>query len=284
MYRGLALSPDGTRVAIGVWSGGGYQDLEIWIKRLPDGAFSPLATTPESQARPSWAPDGRSVAFISAREDGTWGLVTRPVDRVAPGQQLLDEAFSIWQAVWAPDSSAVALRVDPVQSIIGNTCDIGVWEPGTDSIRVVATDSDEGSLALSPDGRWLAYESTESGRWDVYVQSFPDLEVKYPISTAGGRMPVWSRSGNELFYVSGSREMIAVQVTQGEEFEVGVRTALFTIDPDILVPEYENMQLFDVDVGDQRFLMLRALASGEEDLVMVIDWLEEVKQAMEAGR
>lgn len=284
MYRGFSLSPDGTMVAMGVWGGGGYQDHSIRIKRLPDGAFSLLATTQESQARPSWAPDGRSVTFISATEDGNWGLVTRSVDRVALGRQLLDQDYSIWQAVWAPDSSALALRVDPVHLILGNTCDIGVWEFGTDSVRVMATDSDEGSLALSPDGRWLAYESNESGRWEVYVQSFPDLEVKYPISSGGGRMPVWGRSGTELFYVNGSREMMAVEVTLGDEFEVGERRALFYVDPDILVPEGENMQLYDVDVDDQRFMMLRALESGEEEVVMVIDWLEEVKRVMEGGR
>ena len=124
--------------------------------------------------------------------------------------------------------------------------------------------------------------SDETGRAEVYVRSFPDPTVfKEQVSTAGGVQPVWGRSGRELYFVNEDREMVAVEVTPGDALQVGDRTPLFTIPDDVLLLENDFYAMYDVDVDEQRFMMLRALEGGEAGrTVLMLHWLDELKEQL----
>jgi dipeptidyl aminopeptidase/acylaminoacyl peptidase len=138
--------------------------------------------------------------------------------------------------------------------------------------RTIETSFNDRAVTISPDGRWIAYESDETGRVEVYVRSFPDVNRrKQQVSASGGRMPAWGPTGSELFFVNDAREMVAVNVRLGEDLRIGEQAALFTIPPDILVPEGEFYTLYDVDRDDQRFLMLRGADQSSASIVVVVD-------------
>jgi serine/threonine-protein kinase len=149
----------------------------------------------------------------------------------------------------------------------------------TTSVALAATPSRETGPSLSPDGRWLAFVSNETGSDEVYVQSFPDAGGrKWPVSTAGGTEPLWSRDGQELFYRNGRNEMVAVAVAAASTPPLGHHQVLFSTRP-YATDNYHRM--YDVTPDRQRFVMMRlAPGQGEDDLRVIIveNFLEELKR------
>jgi serine/threonine-protein kinase len=143
--------------------------------------------------------------------------------------------------------------------------------------RPILNDPDhaEAGPALSPDGRWLAYGSDESGRDEVSVRPFPDVErARFPVSTDGGMSPVWSRDGTELFFRSGDRKMMAARISTERDFQVVSVEELFEIGTEY-VGGY-SVPFADV-AEDGRFLMMRSLPTSGS-LVAVENWFEELKR------
>ena len=117
-------------------------------------------------------------------------------------------------------------------------------------------------MALSPDARWLAYTSRESGRMEVMVHPFPNVEDgQWQISTGGGTSPLWAHSGQELFYVSSSNEMMGVSVQTDPVFAVIEQQALFSLGPEYVLEE--NYTVFDISPDDDRFIMARRVQTSE---------------------
>ena len=133
--------------------------------------------------------------------------------------------------------------------------------------------SEEDAPALSPDGRWLAYASDMSGRYEIYVNSFPDPGLRIPVSLTGGTEPVWSRDGSELFYRNGS-ELIAVDVETRPRFRVRNREVLFE-GPYTLWPYHSN---YDVHPDGQRFVMIKPYEGDSPRLVVVLNWFDELRR------
>ncbi len=141
---------------------------------------------------------------------------------------------------------------------------------------------DEKAPALSPDGRWLAYESNESGTDEVYVRPFPDTDAgKWQVSTSGGRAPVWAHNGRELFYIrpSPARQMMVAAVETELTFRVGEREALFPLGSDYHLPA--RYAAYDVAADDKHLFMVRGVAFGDElvpsTLIVVENFFEELK-------
>ena len=135
--------------------------------------------------------------------------------------------------------------------------------------------------ALSPDERWLAYGSDESGTMEIYVRPFPETSsAKWQVSTAGGSQPVWSKSGRQLYYLSGKNELVAADIRPGTTFAVGEQRPLFSFAPFLRlgpIPSYL------VSADDRRFLMLREGESAQEsELIVAVHWLDGLKG--KAGR
>ncbi|GMQ83040.1 MAG: hypothetical protein BMS9Abin05_2513 [Rhodothermia bacterium] len=273
-YESVALSPDGRRLAVGTGFGA---EPQLWIKSLDTGPLTLLTFEGSLNRRPAWTADGQAVTFISDRGNNR-DLYVKRADGVDDAEPVLDLAVEVDEGFWSPDGNWLIYRTGISG---GEGRDIFAWRSGPDSATVpVAADPrfDERSPALSPDGRYLAYMSDESGRWEVYVRSFPDVQAgRWQISVRGGSVPAWSHSGRELFYRSG-KNLMAVEVVMTPTFTPGQQKVLFS------VAEYfvaGTRSEYDMTADDQRFVMIRdeeALVEG--DLVIVQNLVEELKQGL----
>lgn len=275
---GWALSSDDTRLAIKI---SGETGDDIWIKQLERGPLSRLTFDEAADVRPRWTPDGRSVSFRSPRS-GNGELYVKRADGTGAVELVLELDQPIWEGVWSPDGTWLVLRTGGVAGQVRGARDIVGIRPGVDSVPVplVASEFDEKAIALSPNGKWMAYESSETGRDEVYVRPFPNTsDGKWQVSTGGGRAPLWAHSGQELFYVSASDEMTVAEVVTTRDFRVGERRVLFRVGAEYTLSS--NYTSFDLTSDDQRFLMVRSVGAEEGSplgaMIVVENWLEELK-------
>ena len=276
-FSSLALSTDGTRLAISLLDDGGTYDL--WVKQLDSGPLSRVTFEGTRNYRATWSPDGQSLMFLSNRNEiGTAAnLWTQRADGGGTATLVLDRELSLREGVHSPDGEWLVFR-DGGDFRAGDSGDIYAIRPGPDSTAtaLVATDFDENSMALSPDGRWMTYVSNATGRSEVYVSPFPDAgSGRQLVSTAGGSEPMWAHSGRELFYRNGADELVAAQVTTGPTFTVGQQEVLFS-----LAGYYSGRghPQYDVTPDDQRFVMLRFGDEENAELVLVLNFFEELKE------
>jgi Tol biopolymer transport system component len=172
---------------------------------------------------------------------------------------------------WSPDGESLALYA------VAPTRDIWALPRGGDALPFVATAFQEGSPLFSPDGRWLAYVSDESGRNEIYVQPYPGPGVKWPISTDGGVEPQWSLDARELFYRLGDKMMV-VEVRSEPAFSSGRPQLVF--EGPYLTDQFATSN-YDISPDGQRFLMIKAVEEegGQQDQINVIlNWTEELKR------
>jgi eukaryotic-like serine/threonine-protein kinase len=281
---GWALSPDGTRLALGIRTDEGDN---IWVKELDDGPLLRLTYHPEWDARPVWSSDGRFIHFSSTRRQPIGRYIQR-ADGAGEALPLVLSESSVQQAEISPDGTWVVARIGGAAGLTGDRHIVGYrLDQDTTEVPLLVSDYDHVSPRLSRDGRWLAYASQESGQWEVYVRPFPDVAAgRWMVSRGGGFGPQWARSGRELFYISAGREMMAATVEAGETFRVTERRSLFSLPSGVAV-EPLGMD-FDLTPDDQRFIMMRTLESGEASgpppMVLVENWGEEVKEKMRAQR
>jgi len=275
---GLAISPDGQRLAFDAVGEDGRTD--VWIRSLTgQQPAMRLTFDGEWNRRPTWTPDGESVVFLSLRGDGPESVWIRRADAREQARPLLTRALRIFEALISPDGYWLVYRTDD-EGTAGRG-DILAVRLGSDSVEIelAASEAEETSPALSPDGRWLAYASAVSGRKEIYVVPFPDVRGGGPwqVSTSGGIEPVWSRSGRELFYRSGAGRLIAAEIVTEQGFAQVNQRELMEV---FVHASNDDHRMYGVAPDDQAFLFLRPLVlrGGESDLVLVENWLEEVKR------
>ncbi len=268
-YNSFSLSPDGLRLAAEVDSEDGS---DIWVWNVEIGTATRL-TFDRLSIDPVWTPDGRRITFRNARGDISW----KPADGSGPEEQVLSpEAFNwIVPTSWSPDGTTLVFG-----EYGGSTAwDLWLLRPGDGRKPepFFQTPSGEARASFSPDGRWLAYTSDESGRWEVYVVSFPDRAGKWQVSTSGGGNPVWARSGRELFYYH-SNQLLAAPVTTTPRFSAGKPQLLFEA-------PYLSFTDYDASPDGRRFIVskpVEAKAAAPSQIQIVLHWAEELKRR--AGR
>ena len=285
---GWSLSPDGTRLAIGLATDAGD---DIWVKRLPTGPVSRVSFDTASEFRPRWMPDGRSVSFTSTRGAAMGSatgarLYRRAADATGSDSLLLNISTPVFEARWTRDAKWLVLRMGGTINLVGGR-DISLFRPGVDSAPVALLASpqfDESAAAISPDGRWIAYQSNEAGREDVYLRPFPGVDAgKRQVSTGGGTAPLWAPNGRELFYVNASRDMMSVAVGPGPELDVGEPKVLFHLGERLYLTANENYTPFDISPDGQRFIMARQIVDAsrpELPVVVAENWFEELRARM----
>ena len=227
--RSWFLSPDGERLALRALADGNH---DIWVKELPQGPLSRLTFHEAEDKMPRWTPDGESVTFLSNRLDGPdFDLWVKRADGTGEAALLLDPERDMAEALPSGDGDWLVLRVAGARGVVGGR-DIFAVRTGGDStlVPLLTAEYDESAADLSPDGRWLAYRSTETGQNEVFVRPFPDVESgKWQVSTNGGGAPGWAHSGEELFYQDGDGQMVAATISTGDAFRVESREQLFSV-------------------------------------------------------
>jgi len=280
---GWALSPDGRRLAIGLLTGSGG---DIWVKQLPSGPLSRVTFDQAPDIRPRWLPGGRAISYVASR-NGNYELRQANADGTGGDTLLVRDANGVYEGAVSPDGRWIVTRIRGGLGHQGR--DIVGFHPGdTTAVPLVASTAfDENAFRLSPDGRWIAYESDETGRREVYVRPFPNTnDGKWQASTDGGYAPLWAPSGREVFFVDAQRRMTSVAFTAGSPPRFGDRRVLFTMGSDLYLWENDYYTPFDISPDGRRFIMARLLpttAGGDAPIIVVENWFTELRQKL-AGR
>ena len=264
------LSPDGRRIAVTV--GESATDRDLWLYDLQRRTMTRLTFEAGEDETAVWNADGTRIAFSAARTGHPRSILAMPPDDPAGARQVSTTHYITHLGSWAPDGRALAWTdFDPAAG-----GDIRVLQmDGSGTIRDFVTGPfDQRGPAFSPDGRWIAYTSNETGRDEVYVQAYPGPGSKSQISTAGGSQPVWSRDGKELYY-RGERQLLAVSVRLSPAFSAGEQRRLFD---DTYEIEHRDDRNYDVSVDGKRFLMVKLdRPATSAQLTVVLNWFDELK-------
>ena len=285
VYYHPRLSPEGTRVALEVRD----QENDIWIWDLARETLTRLTFGPTFEQYGVWTPDGRTVIFSSSELGGPntpRSLFRRPSDGTGTVEQLTQGAVAQFPSTVTPDGTALIFRQQTPQK--------PGTPPGMDLVLLplegehrprplLQTPFDELNAEVSRDGHWLAYESNESGRDEIYVRPFPNVDGgKWQVSTNGGTEPLWARNGQELFYES-MGALMRVPLTMGSTLEVGTPRKLFDGPYLFRAPGLGVGRMYDVSADGQRFLMIKESSGADERppsprMILVQNWFEELKR------
>lgn len=225
-YADVELSPDGARAAVSVLDPGTGRD--IWIFDLARGIPTRFTADPADDFASAWSPDSGQIVF-SSRRKGHFDLYQKAISGSGAEQDVFSDDHDKYPQAWSPDGRSL-LYVTGNLSVVGTRAALWVLPLSGDRkpFPVLNTPFSQIPGRLSPDGRWLAYGSNESGRQEVYVTSFPSATGKWRISASGGGWPRWRRDGREIFFLSGNTKLMAAEVDgRLAQFSVGVVQMLF---------------------------------------------------------
>jgi Tol biopolymer transport system component len=262
---GFSISPDGTRLAVREETAEGY---DIWVKRLDRGPRSRLTFDAGHDRMPIWSPDGRTVYFLSDRE-GNNDVWKRAADGTGRPELVLDIEESLATIELSPDGGSLIARSSTGNQVASarNVFLVNLAEEGP-VLPLLATDYREISPSISPDGKWIAYASDETGRYEIYVRPFPNVEAgRWQVSVGGGRSPRWARNGREMFFQDPDRNMMVATVSlSGEAFSADAPEILFPADPAWLFANLTGV-FYDVAPDHQRFLVAAVIGAQAVDTV-----------------
>jgi len=272
LYFTLWLSPDEKRAAVDrMDSQIGTQD--IWLFDLLRGIPSRFTTDPANDWFPVWAPDGNNIIFSSNRE-GITNLYLKNASGVSGEEMLLKSPESKIADDWSTDGKVIVYESRNPQTKL----DLWILPMSGDRkpFPFLQTPFNEQQAQFSPDGKWIAYTSDESGAPEVYVQTFPASGGKWRVSTNGGAEPKWRRDGKELFYIAADKKLMAVDTKLGTTFDAGVPKALFETRV-LVLTAFRNHY---VVTGDgQRFLINSGLEETNfTPISVVLNWTADLKR------
>lgn len=252
-YEGVSISPDGSRVAFGYFDGKESFN-HIAIASVTGGEPRRFTFARGNQYSPVWSPDGAILAF-SDDQAGVDTLAVRPLSATGRERRLIPPPqSSTYAQSWSPDGKYILFRTQDRKT----SFDLHKIELATGKVSVYINGAaDQSQAQFSPDGKWVAYASSESGRLEVYVQPFPAAGAKWQVSTAGGEQPRWRRDGKELFYLAPDRTLMALRITVPGVFDTEAPQPLFQI-PYVSVGDINVSQTYDVTADGSRFLFASA--------------------------
>jgi Tol biopolymer transport system component len=277
-YQGVALSPDGKRIAAHRHDGDGG---DIWLTETTRGTTSRLTfDASHDNSSPVWSPDGSEIVFASRRA-GKWGLYRKRADN-SGAEELLYESGRVSRPVhWSSDGTIVFQVLDSktIQDLW--ILSLSGARRATPWLQTIFGES-EGRI--SPDGRFIAYMSNETGRYEVYVRAFPSGGGKWQISNEGAIFPIWRRDGDELFYLSPRALMVVDYQSSGATFEAGAAKLLLETRTSVAFPGGGGVHPFanfDISSDGRRLLVARAPAqdtdTGPSPIVVVTNWAAAIR-------
>jgi Tol biopolymer transport system component len=288
-YYNPALSPDGKRLALEIHD---RKRSDIWLYEEEGDRLTRLTFAGESNSYPVWTPDGRRIVYTSLDKEGLENLWWIPADGSGNAQRITRSISSIQHArSWRPDGKVLAFRQYntetswDVMTLAIEGDEKSGWKSGQPQVFVNSV-SYEMEPAFSPDGRWLAYMSSESGKFEVYVRPFPGPGGKWQISNGGGWYPKWSHDGKELLYRGPDNKITAVTyAASGDSFHADKPQPW---SPSQLRDHWIGFITYNFDPhpDGKRVVVLKAPGTEDDAVVnklnIVLNWFQELKQKVRA--
>jgi eukaryotic-like serine/threonine-protein kinase len=267
------LSPDGKKLAVEI-SDARTGSGNLWIYDLARNTRTRFTFAPTDDDFFVWSPDGRRAAFFSYRGADKPTLYLKELSDAGEGESPLQPGFQ-QPTDWSSDGRFIVYRENDPR--IGGDLWMLPLFGDRKPFPFVRTPFNETNARFSPNNRWVAFDSDESGRREVYVRRFEGSAEKSRVSTAGGTQPCWRRDGKELFYLAADNRIMAVTVKAGETFEAGVPTPLFKID--LVTGIYSTATSdYDVTADGQRFLVRTGGAEARSSpFIVVVNWTAGLK-------
>ena len=266
------ISPDGRSVAV-VAQGAKSTEMDLWIVDLATEQARRLTFAAGTETYPVWSPDGASLV-VQTKRRGPNDLWLQPATGRGAELALYESAIA-WKVPtsWVGDTLAFGSQ----DAATG----FDVWllrpvRPGVTPIPLVRSAASEKNAAISPDGNWLAFDSNESGRLEIYVVSLPDARVKYQVTTEGGAYPLWTQGGRELIYLTTGYSLAAVPVALGDSLTFGSAVTLFSRPRSNWGGSGIDLGL-DVSADGSRFVLVEPASGSAHTLIVVTNWLAELK-------
>ena len=257
----IMLSPNGRAVAADT-TDSASQNTDIWTYDLETRSAKRLTFDPALDSLPIWSPDGSRIMFASNR-DLKFDLYLKDANGAQEEKIIPQDGPDRFPTDWSRDGKYLIYSRGP-----------DLWYLALPELRAtqfLKAPSTLKSARFSPDGKWVAYSSNESGRWEIYVTSFPEAHGKWQVSNAGGDQPRWRGDGKELFYFSNDSKIMAVPVKTGANFDAGTPAALFQANPREM---FATSELFSYDVSNdgQKFLINTQLKTEMTPVSIVLNW------------
>jgi eukaryotic-like serine/threonine-protein kinase len=274
-YLYPAISPDGNRVALDVREDATGRDVWIWDMRR--ATLELFSKDPAENPIVTWSPDGRYLAYGSERS-GVSNVYRQASDGSGEPERLFASDALQMPVSYAPDG-----RLLVSVGVPGQQRDIHLMtlEGQRKMEPLIHSPGNELWAQVSPDGRWVAYDSDESGQFEIYVRPFPDAYSgsRWQVSSSGGRQPLWSRAGSELFYRDFSGALLSIPVRPGPAFSPGRPVKLFEGTGYYGAGARGGGRTYDVAPDGRRFLMLKGAGQSQApQLVVVLNWFEELRR------
>jgi serine/threonine-protein kinase len=283
-YVNPRISPDGKQLALGI--GGGIDSGSIWRLDLVRPTRTRLTSDKGADFSPLWTPDGKQIAYVSFRPEAGGYFLNRRAANGTGKEETITGGLMI-PSSWSGDGKSMivtkSVSLDPRNLDIGTLS----MQGGHTYKPLLQEKHNEYQPRVSPDGQWIVYTSDESGRDEIYVRPFPDVEKdKLLVSNDGGHSPLWSRDGREIFYRSGDAVM-AIPVNPASGFTAGAPKTLFRgvyVSLERAFSGTRDLDPWDISHDGKRFLMMKesgpaeSAAAGIHRINIVLNWFEDLKQ------
>ncbi len=264
-YYAPRFSHDGSRIAVD--NSGVENNGDVWILEIARPLATRISSDFADESLPIWSPDDKTVVFYSAQR-GTTDLYIKKLGSPGPATPLLESESSNESRDWSADGRMIVFEASDRRG--GNNADLWFFsvENGT-SEAILKTPFKETEARISPDGKWLAYGSNESGRFEVYVQSFPEPGLRQQVSSGGGMGPKWRQDGRELYYISPDGRIMAIELAEDPLSQVPAAKPLFKVDR-----RFEHRgDDFDVTSDGQTFVVNTPLTEATSaPLTLQMNW------------
>jgi serine/threonine-protein kinase len=274
-YAGATLAPDGRRLALVIEDNNKSSD--VWVYELDRGVLTRLTSGATAEFNPVWTPDGKRIIF--SLENPVYNLFWKAADGGSAEEPLLTGGNDKYPGSVSPDGKVLAFSEQDPETRLD------LWVLPLEGERrpkpFLQTPYIEMRPAFSTDGHWLAYQSNQSGRDEVYVQAYPGPGAKVQISTDGGTEPVWGGNGRELFYRNGRKVLAVALIKTSPEFLAGKPVELFE-------GPYSSDQYrpgYDVTPDGQRFIMVKVPeGSAPRQINVIVNWFDELRSRVSTDK